>query len=93
MNKPLNLINVLAGLLLSITCGACGRAAVTPQPRQDAELRATVLDVTDRASNRDTDGTRFEDPADARILRRTADDSSLEQARAARSGWAASGAR
>ena len=89
MSKPSTLIHVLTGLLLSITCAACGRAAVISQHRQDGEMRTIALDETTRAS----DGAPFEDPAGARALRRTTDDSSLEAARAARSGWAASEAR
>jgi hypothetical protein len=93
MNKPFHLTSVFTALLLSITCAACGRAAVTPQLRQYGELRTAVRDMTDPGSRQVQDGSQFEDPAGARVLRQSAQDSSLSEARAARSGWAAADAR
>jgi DNA-binding IclR family transcriptional regulator len=90
MNEPF--INVLAGLLLSITCAACGRAALPSQPRPDVERRIFALDETHRATEHATDDAAF-DAAAERTLRRMPDDSGLQDARAMRSGWAASDAR
>jgi len=84
--------NVITGILLTISCAACGGAAMTPQLRRDAELRTIILDETPRAWMHDTNSF-FEDPASARALRLVTDDAGLQDTRATRSGWAASDAR
>lgn len=93
MIQPSKLVNVLTGLLLSITCAACGRAALTPPMRQDSEPRPFVLDAMNRVSQHGTSGPALDDLAGARALRRLTDDAGLQDARATRSGWAASDAR
>jgi hypothetical protein len=92
MTQPSRLTHVLAVLLLSLTCAACGRAAMTSQPRLDGERRAYAIDLdeTNRAWEHDTNGSAFEDPAGERALRQMTDDAGLQDVRATRSGWAAS---
>jgi hypothetical protein len=84
---------ILTLLLLSIMSTACGRVALTPQLRQDSELRTFVIGMRNVAPARAADESELDGPAGTRLVRRPADDSSIEDARATRSGWAASEGR
>ena len=84
---------VLALLLLAITSSACGRVALTPQLHQEGELRAFVIGVASKSSARAADESELDGPSGSRLVRPSTDDSSIAEARATRSGWAASEAR
>ena len=91
MNKSFTTFTILTGLLLSLPCTACGRVALTPQLQQDRELRTFVVGVESRASAGGANESELDGSSSGRLVRRPMDDSSIQEARAMRSGWAAEG--
>jgi len=94
MSKSSTRFTILAGLLSSLTCTACGRVALTPRLQQEGEYRAFVIGINSRPSARAVDESELDGFSGSRLVRSaTVDDSSIQDARATRSGWAASDVR